>query len=290
MRRLFFVLCALLVAGSAAALWAGHVLTRPARSPAIAPPAELPVRVLSFRSDSGVRLRAWFVAGQPGAGAVLLLHGVRADKRSMTARARVLNEAGFAVLLLDLQAHGESEGDRITFGYREARDVTAAIERLALLAPGERIGVLGVSLGAAAAVLSDARSRYSALALESLYPTIEEAAASRLRMRLGTVGAWLAPLLLWQIEHRLGISRTALRPIDHVGALTAPVLMVHGSVDLHTPLTEAQRIYARIRAPKSAFIVEGAAHVDLHRYAGREFERRLVDFFSTHLRGAPGAR
>jgi len=52
---------------------------------------------------------------------VLLLHGVRADRREMLGRARFLNRLGYGILLIDLPAHGESPDDHITFGAREAR-------------------------------------------------------------------------------------------------------------------------------------------------------------------------
>jgi alpha-beta hydrolase superfamily lysophospholipase len=47
-------------------------------------------------------------------GAVILLHGVHANKKSMLSRARLLVAANYSVPLIDLQIHGESEGDRIT--------------------------------------------------------------------------------------------------------------------------------------------------------------------------------
>ena len=41
----------------------------------------------------------------------------------MVNRARFLHAAGYAVLLIDLQAAGESPGKAVTLGYREANDV-----------------------------------------------------------------------------------------------------------------------------------------------------------------------
>jgi len=284
-RRTFAV--ALLLAlsvGIAAVLWAGDHLTAAAPAPDRPPPAELAVRSLSIASGADGTLAAWFVPGRPRAGAVILLHGVRSNKRSMAARARFLSNLGLALLLVDLQAHGASSGSRITFGHREAADVAAAVSELEKLAPGERIGVLGVSLGAAAAVLSDAKPRYAAAVLESLYPTIEEAVAARLQMHLGVPGPWLGPLLLAQLGPRLDVRPEQLRPVDHVAAIAAPVLLVHGSLDRHTPLAQARRVYDAIRAPKSLYVVEGAAHVDLHAYAGAAYERRVGSFLAEHLR------
>jgi predicted alpha/beta-fold hydrolase len=156
MRRLVaYALAGLGVAFGIAVLWAGDFLTKPALSNTGAPPAELDARSLTFSSASGERLSAWFIAGKSTQGAVLLLHPIRSNKRTMLSRAEFLKRQGYSVLLIDFQAHGESAGDRITFGYREAKDVEAAVEKLNELAPGEKVGALGVSLGAAAVVLSD---------------------------------------------------------------------------------------------------------------------------------------
>ena len=55
------------------------------------------------------------------------MHGVRANRLVMLARARFLHKAGYAVLLFDFQAHGESSGKRITFGHLEGLDASAAV-------------------------------------------------------------------------------------------------------------------------------------------------------------------
>ena len=222
--------------------------------------------------------------GRKGAGAILLVHAIRSDKRALLPRARFLHAQGFSLLLLDLQAHGESEGDRIAFGARESFDVTAAIRELGRLAPGERLGALGASLGAAAIALSDAPASLSATVLESIYSTIDTAVANRLQMRLGAAGESLAPLLLWLLEPFLGVTPEELRPQDHVYRFRHPVLFVHGAADRHTTIEEARRVYAAVQATKDFYVVDGAPHGDLHRYAGVAYEQRVGEFFARYLR------
>jgi pimeloyl-ACP methyl ester carboxylesterase len=168
-RLVTYALAGLGVAFGVAAYWAGDFLTKPARSNTGALPADLDGQSLMFSSASGGRLSAWFIPGTASQGAVLLLHPIRSNKRTMLSRAKFLKRQGYSILLVDFQAHGESEGDRITFGYREAKDVEAAVEKLHELAPGEKMAALGVSLGAAALVLSDAHGSLSAVVLESPY-------------------------------------------------------------------------------------------------------------------------
>jgi alpha-beta hydrolase superfamily lysophospholipase len=218
-----------------------------------------------------------------GRGAVLLLHGIHGDRRDMADRARFLNAQGYAVLLIDLPGQGASTASSVTFGLREADGVRVALEELRRRAPGQRIGVIGVSLGAAALVLCRDCPPVDAVVLESMYPTIEEAVANRLRMRLGPVGGPLSALLLWQLPLRLGIRPDALHPIKYMGEVKAPVLIAAGSADLHTTLPETQRLYEAAAQPKALWVVEGAAHVNLHAYAREEYERRIGAFLAAHL-------
>ena len=82
-----------LLAGAAA--WSRAAITRRRKVIEHANPSALDVRPVSFHSQSGANIRAWLLAGNPGSGAVLLLHGMGADRRSMVARARFLHTLGY---------------------------------------------------------------------------------------------------------------------------------------------------------------------------------------------------
>ncbi|MDE2366991.1 MAG: alpha/beta hydrolase, partial [Betaproteobacteria bacterium] len=226
----------------------------------------------------------WLVRGERGRGMVLLVHSIRSNRVEMLSRARFLNDQGYGALLIDLQAHGETPGDRITFGARESEDVEAAVTYLRNNFPGERLGAIGVSLGAAAIVLAKPPLRLNAVVLESLHPTIQEAVENRLRLHLGRFGPILAPLLLSQISLRLGISPDELNPISRIGDLDAPLLLISGTDDRHTTVAETQRLFDAARQPKELWIVPGGGHFNMHAYAGREYEEHITGFLGWYLR------
>jgi alpha-beta hydrolase superfamily lysophospholipase len=272
---------AVLVLVGAAIVWAigSRLIAVEPRPVALAGPG---FEDVLLRAAPDQRVAGSWLPGR-GRGAVLLLHGIHGDRRDMADRARFLNAQGYAVLLIDLPGQGASTASSVTFGLREADGVRAALEELRRRAPGQRIGVIGVSLGAASLVLCRDCPPVDAVVLESMYPTIEEAVANRLRMRLGPVGGPLSALLLWQLPLRLGIRPDALHPITHVAEVKAPVLIAAGSDDLHTTLAETQRLYEAAAQPKALWVVEGAAHVNLHAYAQEEYERRIGAFLAAHL-------
>jgi len=267
-----------------AASWiAASALSAPARALVGNLPSDLIGTSVEFPSASGATLHGWLIPGQRGKGAVVLMHGIRANRLSMIDRARFLARAGYTVLLFDFQAHGESSGNHITFGYRESMDAQSAAKYLRANAPGERVGVIGVSMGGAAAVLSSPPLEVKAMVLEMVYPTADQAISNRLTTRFGIAGKLLVPLLAWQLRPRLGVSANELRPIDKVGQLSAAKLFIAGSEDKYTPLNESRQLFEAAQNPKEFWIVAGAGHEDLYRVESREYERRVLDFFSRYL-------
>ncbi len=289
-RRIWVVLLLFLVAigGAAVATWLlGGVLSAPVpREIGPLPSTLAGATTASFSSASGSRIRAWFALGRPGVGSVVLAHAVRGDRRDMLGRAEFLHRAGYSVLLFDAQAHGESEGERITFGYLEALDAAAAVSFATARDPDSPVAFLGVSQGGAAALLGPSPLPVSALVLEAVYSTVHEAVANRIAMRLGEPARLLAPLLLWQLEPRLGVSPEAVAPVRGIRNIEAPLLLIAGERDRHVTIEQSRILYGAAPDPKELWVVAGAMHQDFHRLIPREYERRVLDFLKRTLRGA----
>lgn len=197
----------------------------------------------------------------------------------MIGRARFLHQAGFSTLLIDFRATGETPGRHITFGWEERYDVRGAVAFLRRIRPADRVFLIGSSLGGAAALLATPPLHADAIVLESVYPTIERATDNRMRNYLGPLGPLASGLLLMQLPKRLGISREQLRPVDHIGAIACPVLIISGADDHNTTRADTQLLFAQAHEPKELWLVEHAGHVDLHAAATGEYERRILAFF-----------
>lgn len=243
-----------------------------------APPSDLAAELVSLTSNSGATISGWHVPAATNRGAIVLLHGIRASRLSMLNRARMLKGLGYSTLLIDLQAHGESTGERITIGYLEKEDVRAAVAFARSKHPNEPIGVIGVSLGGAAAVLGSPLG-VDAMVIESVYSTICEAVENRVRAKLGILSDVPALLLLAQLQWRLGVPQEALRPIERIAQVRCPLLIVSGEEDVHTTASETRAMYAAAAEPKQLWLIEGAGHVDLERVNAVEYQRRVAKFF-----------
>jgi fermentation-respiration switch protein FrsA (DUF1100 family) len=62
-----------------------------------------------------------------------------------------------------------------------------------------------------------------------------------------------------------------------------PLLMIHGGADTYIKPEMARSLFDLARPPKEFWLVEGAKHNQALQVAGEEYQRRVLDFFNTHL-------
>ena len=278
------VLVGLLVGGFVE--WIGYQLTKPVPSSIGAPPSFLEVQTVHFPSDTGRTVVGWYASGRPECGTIVLMHALRGNRLSMVKRAQFLTKAGYAVLLFDFQGHGESGGDVLTFGYLEQEDARAAVRFVSEHSPTNPIGIIGVSLGGAAAVLNGPDLGVDALVLEAVYSTFTQALTNRIRLRAGLLANPLATVLLSQLTRKLNMVPENLQPIDQVPSLGVPVFIIGGTVDQRTRIEETRALFAAAQLPKELWEIVDARHEDFHRFATEEYEQRVLTFFNTYV-GCP---
>jgi len=277
-KKLLFAVGATALLSIAVVFAFGWVLAAPVQRSVGQPPTDLGARPVEFKSDSGAIVHGWWCPVENSRGAVLLLPGIRANRLSMVERTRLLRRENYSVLLIDLQATGETKGDHITFGWKESRDVIAAVNFTRDRDPEARIAIIGSSLGGAAALLAVPRLKIDGLVLEAVYPTIEIATRNRMENYLGSAGRMLTPLLLTQLPLRIGVSAHDLQPIDHIAQVDCPVLIMSGEIDRHTREQDTQLLFDHAREPKELWLVPKAAHVDLYRAEPHQYEKRVLAF------------
>ncbi len=283
-RKLILMFVLVPVIGFLVYIAAGSVLVSASHHKVLPPPSYLNCQTLRLQNRSGALLASWLLEPSEPRGAVVVLHGIHASRMNMLARAELLWRAGFVVLVPDLQGHGESTGDRITFGYLESQDAEACINYLRARFPNLRIGTIGVSLGGASVVLASKRVNPDAVVLEAVYPTITEALNNRLAMRVGFLSRILTPLFLLQLKPRLGVSPDDLRPVEAIKNLRCPLLITAGTRDRHTTEEQTLALYSAANQPKELWLVPGATHVDLFRFDPDGYKLHVLGFLEKQLK------
>lgn len=196
---------------------------------------------------------------------------------------RLFKSAGYTTLAIDLILHKENTTSRVTFGYRESEAVRAALGWIRQRMPNAKVALVGLSLGAAAAVLGPDVTKADAFVLEAMFADIVNATADRIELRLGPWGRWLAHPLILAGSFWTGVSAVNLRPIDRIGRLAAPVLIIGGVQDPMTPIADTRALFERARSPKELWEVADAGHYDFERHAPAAYRQRVLGFLELHL-------
>ncbi|MGE5378551.1 MAG: alpha/beta hydrolase [Bacteroidota bacterium] len=134
----------------------------------------LPLRDVTFKSGDGLTLFGRFLPSRNRA-TVLLVHGLGQANQDMLVYAEHLASQGFGIFMIDLRAHGSSDGDTSTHGLREVEDVAGAVDYLLhrIDVDGRKIGALGISVGAQAVLRGSLKNEsIRALVLEDLGPAV----------------------------------------------------------------------------------------------------------------------
>jgi fermentation-respiration switch protein FrsA (DUF1100 family) len=243
---------------------------------------------VAFSASDGVQLTGWFIPSRDSQAAVILGHGFSRSRQEMLQVAAMLSRNCYNVLAFDWRAHGESGGERTTFGYKEVDDMAAALEFVAGRpeVDPERIGVLGNSMGGVIAIRAAAvLPQLKAVVSDSPFPSLQDSIEVGMRRR-GPLGVWpLRPLAQFLGVRTIGVDPDLVRPIDDIDDISPrPVLIIHGGLDELVPADTGERLYAAASAPKLLWYVPDAAHVKLSAQYPDEYEENVVAFFDAALK------
>ena len=243
--------------------------------------------------EDGVEIAAWYipVAEQVPARtpAIVLVHGWTASRtvgfnQHFLDMAQELHQAGFAVMMIDLRGHGESEAAHVSFGVYERRDVLAAIDELLQRGhPAGRIGLLGTSMGAASVVgAAVEHPAVGAVVTDSLFADIQPVIEGQWSQTSG-MPLFLLDTTLGIFEGINGYELTASRPVAEIAQIAPrPLLMIHCQADSHIPLEQFESLKAA--APwAETWLVEECKHADIYEYAAEEYSEKVVGFFEEGL-------
>jgi len=278
MKKVLWFILILFGTGTIGVFVAGYSLCKPNNHLVPALPGTEFKRIEILSENKRVTV-AWVADGINGKG-VILAHGNSSDRNSMVPRMRYFHSMGYAVIAPDLNGHGETIGNRKTFGFRESKDIESANRYLRLELGIKWIGALGTSLGGASILKAESDgSEFNAIIIESVFSDIRVAASNRLEMKFGKFGKYMEPILTAQIPLWLGFSRDKLRPKIWAQKCHVPILILTGDADERARPWESAEIFAQAATRlKKIHIFKGAKHEDLFAFNQSEYDQEINQF------------
>lgn len=246
-------------------------------------------RALTFAGSTGAQLEGTLHEPESDArGSILLAHCFTCSKdlHTMTRLAHGLTDSGYAVLRFDFTGLGESQGDFATTTVaNDVRDIVRAATALIEEGFGP-CGLLGHSLGGAAALLAAERihtirsvvtigAPASPSHVRHLFEDAEESGNDRLKVTIGGRAFDVAKGFLDDLD-------------DHdqkgaVAGLGRPLLVLHAVDDEVVSVNEGERLFAAAVQPKGFVPLLDTDHLLTDRAAAEVALRWARDWFGTTL-------
>ncbi|ASP36190.1 alpha/beta hydrolase [Labrenzia sp. VG12] len=192
----------------------------------------------------GTKVTVWRVAPtKAGAPTVLYLHGNSGNLSGRWKRFQQIVESGYGLYAPTYRGYAGAEGSP-----SETALIADALEHFDRAAEtGQPIVLHGESLGTGVATAVAAqRPEADLLVLEAPYTALVDIASEQY--------PWLPVAFLMKDQ---------MPTRERIGAIEAPVLILHGTEDRVIPVAHGRRLFEFAENPKELVIVEGGGHGDL---------------------------
>jgi uncharacterized protein len=224
-------------------------------------------------------------AADTAKGSLILLHGISACKEQFWSFAQTISQLGCNAVLIDLRAHGQSEGEFCTFGAKEKYDIAALVSEMEKRGLAKPYGIFGNSLGGAIALQTLAQDqRLSFGIIESTFDTYPHVALEYGADIVQFRSEWLTNHVIAKSGALAGFDPFSVAPVEACKSITCPILMAHGTADEKIPFAFGQRNFEALASRDKRFIpIEGGGHSRLFRQVENHWPDSIRAFITRNI-------
>ncbi len=190
---------------------------------------------------------------------------------------------GYAMLLPDARAHGESEGEYIGFGCLGRKDALVWINWV-IQELGEDVGIVlhGTSMGGATVLMAsglELPGQVKGIVSDCAFTSPKEVFTHVLHSMYHLPAFPAIPGADILNRRLAGYGMDECNAKREVAKAKVPILFIHGTKDTFVPYHMCREIYDCCASPKKILEVEGAAHAESYYKDTESYERALDEFF-----------
>ena len=247
----------------------------------------MPFEDVRVTTADGLRLNGWFIPASTSA-TVMVLHGYKDSRSSMLGVAEILHRHGYQVLMASLRGHDLNDGEQVSFGLREMRDLDAFYEYLRARrgVDPQRIGIFGVSMGGTISIGFAARNPLiRAVVSDGAFSSVSDTVGTSVKFFTGLPSFPFAPFIVFWTERELGGSVHDIDAKNWIPMIAPrPVLLLQGGADKVVSPESGAKLFEAAREPKELWFEPDVGHAEFLKQKPAEFEKRVTGFYSKHLR------
>ncbi len=219
---------------------------------------------LKLTSAPKIQISAVYLPHPKATYTVLYSHGNAEDLGDVRPRLMKIQSIGVNVFAYDYRGYGTSQGRASEQGAYQDIDAAYRYLTTTLKQPPNRIIVYGRSVGSGPSIDLATRQAVAGLVVESGFTSVFRV---------------LTQVPLFPFDKFPNLNK--------IGAVSCPVLFIHGTRDRTIPFLHGQALFDRAKQPKTFLTVDGADHNDIEQIAGERYTQALRTFIQTLDQAAP---
>ena len=239
-----------------------------------------------LKTKDGIRIASWYMPVKNPKAVLILVDGYKEFDEDRVRRfdhAEYLRKAEYSTLLIDLRSFGKSEGNKITFGVNEWKEVETAYDYMKSLAENKnkKIGFLGISMGGVISIITSAITGKGDFIIASTpYANFKSLFDFRIRKR-GLPSFMFLFVLRAVALFELGFNYEYYTAINMVKKVRVPILITSAKHDQVVNANDAKYIYDKANAPKEYWQINTS-----HRAFKDNplvFQKKILAFLSKYV-------
>ncbi len=195
----------------------------------------------------------------------IVVHGYGSDHKEALDVTLHFYEQGYNVITPDLRGHSQSEGDYISFGHLDGKDIVSWANYINEQTSDAKIILHGSSLGASSVLMacgeSSLPSNVLAAISDSAYTSFEDVVTYHLSNIFNVPSSLPVDILLNYTHLFTGVNLNLSTPINTLQNTDLPILFTHGNADDFVPFYMMDILYENYDGEKQQVAIENADHI-----------------------------
>ncbi|EDM44796.1 hypothetical protein SCB49_14530 [unidentified eubacterium SCB49] len=217
---------------------------------------------------------------------LILVHGIGGSKAHFFSLAANLTKDGYATIVMDNRAHGDSDGEFVTYGYKEKDDISLIVQFLKEEYPNTKIGIWGKSMGGAIAMQAMAKDQNIDFGIiESTFTNLEQIVYDYQKRFSGGIGVrFLTDYVLDRAGQIADFDPEKVSPENAAKLVKKPVFIAHGDQDKRISYNYGVQLFENLASKDKTFeLVKGAGHINVDRVGGQAYYNKVLSFISRQI-------
>lgn len=216
---------------------------------------------------------------------VILIHCYKGNHIQLADVAKKFYQLDRNCLMVDLRAHGKSEGKYIGMGYQDKKDILKWIEYIIKQDEEAEIVLYGVSMGAATVMMTigEKLPKQVKSAIEDCgYTSVWDEFQLRFKKILKIPTFPILPMASIISKMRAGYFFKEASCVQALEKAKTPILFIHGEEDRYVPFEMLETLYKVANSPKEKLVIQGARHTEARKVNPTLYWSKIEEFIEKY--------